>query len=209
MRYRLRTLLILLAVGPMGVAVYAQKPPSDDAHKGKKPSHYQQLLLLGVHPLEAQIRDDLLYTRLIWNSPKQAFQWLDELEKGLNAIQTDAADAKQAIVRAKSLIHEERTALEVYSTPIEDWAKRVDERPNDAATLNKYVRKVTDLFGFRGNARDNANSAKELAQAQVQLAKWEQQVTDDDVKKQYAAAKAKLARIEKAIARGAENSDAK
>jgi hypothetical protein len=167
------------------------------------------LLLQGVHPLEAQIRDDLLYARLIWDRPKQAFQRLDELEKELDTIRSDADSVRQAIARARNLIHEERTALEVNSTPLEDWAKRLDENPSDAATISKYVRKAKDLFGFRGNDRANAYSAKGLAQVQAHLSKWEQQITDEDVKKRYATAKAELARIEKAISRSAESRDPK
>jgi chromosome segregation ATPase len=209
MQYRLRTLLVLLSTGLPGLAVYAQKAPITDAQKGRMTTYYEQLLLQGVHPLEAQMKDNLLHTRLIWDRPKQAFQRLDELEKELDTIQSDADSVRQAIARARNLIHEERTALEVNSTPLEDWAKRLDESPNDAATMSKYVRKAKDLFGVRGNARANAYSAKALAQVQAQLAKWEQQVMDEDVKQRYAAAKAELARIERAIGPRAESRDSK
>ena len=209
MQYRLRTLLVLLSTGLPGLAVYAQKAPITDAQKGRMTTYYEQLLLQGVHPLEAQIKDNLLHTRLIGDRPKQAFQRLDELKKELDTIHADADSVRQAIaVKARNLIHEKRTALEVNSTPLEDWAKRLDESPNDAATMSNTSQSERP-FGVRGNARVNAYSAKALAQVQTQLAKWEQQVTDEDVKQRYSAAKAELARIERAIGPRAESRDSK
>jgi hypothetical protein len=209
MRYRLHMPLILLAIGLPAVAANAQNAPATDATKSRKTTYYEELLLQGVHPLEAQIRDDLLHTRLIWDCPMQAFQKLDELEKKVSAIPSDDGSVRQAIARARDLIHEERTALEVNCTPLEEWAKRVDERPSDLSTLNKYVRKVKDLFGFRGNARANLNSVMELKRAQAQLAQWEQRVTEEEAKKRYSTAKAELARIERAFAAEAESRDSK
>jgi cell division septum initiation protein DivIVA len=200
MPYGLRTLLILLTIGLPVTLAYAQKAPNADAQKGRMTTYYDELILKGTHPLEAQIKDDLLYTRLFWDRPQQAFQRLDELEKELDAIQSDADSVQQAIARARNLIHEDRISLEVNSTPLEEWAKRLDESPSNAATISKYVRKAKDLFGFRGNARANAYSVDGLAQVQSQLTKWEQQVTDEGVKKRYATAKSELARLERAFA---------
>jgi hypothetical protein len=206
LRYKLRTLTIVLALGPM---VLAQQGPKTNAPKSRKSSYYQELLSQGVHPIEAKVRDDLLYTRRNWNRPEEAFQQLDELEKELNAIQTDAADMQQVIARARNLIHEDRTALEVFSTPLEDWAKHLVENPNDAATLTKYVRKAKDLFGFQGNTRGNAYSAKGLAEVKAKLETLEQLVTNEDMKKRYATAKAEIARIERAIAPSSDGNERK
>jgi thiol-disulfide isomerase/thioredoxin len=137
--------------------------------------------------------------RLTQSDPKAALKQLEEFEAVLGSVEPTSDAAKTMVGRIKPSLTFYRNNIELAQTSREDLEKKLAENPDDAATLDKLIRKVSMEIGSSTRSQPAEAEAK-LTALKDQLGKLKESAKEESTKSKIDTAVKNFANLERSIA---------
>lgn len=198
-----RFLLPLTLLALIAAPLWADDADKKGKDTGPSPAEKVKADQNDVEALNGFMRDRVGNLQSLVEEEKydEAEAALSELRGFLKELSPDQADAKKLLGQANAFAERYSDTIDVARTPLEDLAKQLEAKPEDAAALNKYVQKVAnEVYPLAMSNPDEAETRLKAAQDRVQ--KLADAASNTDLKKRIESSTRSFTSLNRAIESG-------